>query len=456
MINWNKKFTKAILFPLTLTIFFTSTFLNITNLPGEKNNFVSAKTNDDDKPLVNFMVVSDVHGYLTNLKNAINDAKNNNCSAIMLNGDLTDKGYESQYDSLVSTVNENVKGSDIKPYYVTGNHDLRWLSGGYEEGKNKFLTKTKMPNMYYDQWINGYHFIFLSSEQDLKDQAYLSDTQLDWLNSKLSEDSDSNKPVFVFLHQALVKTVSDSYPQQGYDKSYPDGAVQDKELRNILNRYPQSILITGHTHASITSSLNFLPTPTFKMINGGGLTIGQGLLFNVYKDKVVINGRDFSGKKTIANWTINYGAPSTPLDTNSYYTIKNLFSGKLMDIRGEYTSDGTDIIQYSSNNGQNQQWKFVDAGNGYYKIVSRLTGKVVCVTDGSLDNKAKLSQATDTGADNQLWKFVDLQGGVYKIINKKSGKQIDVPGSSTSNSTILIQYDNNESPNQLWNITKVQ
>ncbi|GAA0085279.1 hypothetical protein UT300007_17180 [Clostridium sp. CTA-7] len=437
---------------LIITVFL---IFNPISLTGINNNLVKAET-ITDTPIANFMVVSDIHGYLDNLKNAITDAKNNNCSAIIFNGDLTESGSDSQYNSLISTVNTNIANSTLSPYYVTGNHDLRWLSGGYNEGKNRFLSKTNMPGMYYDQWINGYHFIFLASDQDLKDQATLSDTQLNWLDTKLSEDASSDKPIFIFIHQALVKTVSDTYPEQGYNKSYPDGVVQDQQLRSILSKYPQSILVTGHTHAPVTSSMNFFPSSSFKMINDGTIKQSQGLLFNIYNDKVVIQGRDFSNKSTVSSWTIKYGAPETPFDSNAYYIIKNIFSEKVMDVRGESYADGADIIQYSPNNKLNQQWKFVSTEDGYYKIVSRLTGKVVCVTNDSLDNNAKLSQCTDTGADNQLWKIEDMEGGVYKFINKKSSKIIDVPGSSTSNSTILIQYSDNNTANQFWNIKRAE
>ncbi|MEH7452317.1 hypothetical protein [Gottfriedia acidiceleris] len=35
----------------------------------------------------------------------------------------------------------------------------------------------------------------------------------------------------------------------------------------------------------------------------------QGLIFDIYADRVVINGRDFAKKSTIATWTINNYTP---------------------------------------------------------------------------------------------------------------------------------------------------
>ena len=53
--------------------------------------------------------------------------------------------------------------------------------------------------LYFDQWIDGYHFITLNTEEDLKDQAYLSDAQISWLDTVL-EGSDPDQPIFIQIH----------------------------------------------------------------------------------------------------------------------------------------------------------------------------------------------------------------------------------------------------------------
>ena len=43
------------------------------------------------------------------------------------------------------------------------------------------------------------------------------------------------------------------------------------------------------------------------------------------------------------------------------------------------TTDGARISQWTRNNGNNQQWQFVDSGGGYYRMKSRHSGKVLDV-----------------------------------------------------------------------------
>ncbi|MDZ4957368.1 hypothetical protein GNF51_16670, partial [Clostridium perfringens] len=104
---------------LIITVLLILNPISLTSLTGINNNLAKAET-ITDTPIVNFMVVSDIHGYLDNLKNAITDAKNNDCSAIIFNGDLTESGSDSEYNSLISTVNANIANNTLSPYYITG------------------------------------------------------------------------------------------------------------------------------------------------------------------------------------------------------------------------------------------------------------------------------------------------------------------------------------------------
>ncbi|WP_445667983.1 hypothetical protein [Paenibacillus sp. FSL H7-0716] len=44
-----------------------------------------------------------------------------------------------------------------------------------------YTSQTGMSGPYDDHWINGYHFIFLETEQGLPKFCDLSSEQLDWL-----------------------------------------------------------------------------------------------------------------------------------------------------------------------------------------------------------------------------------------------------------------------------------
>lgn len=278
-------------------------------------------------PLLSISVISDTHvdtGLSSKngkkLKNALLDLKEINlkAEALCVVGDMTDHGNDDEYD-LFMKILDSV--DHPKTYFVIGNHDIRWHDGGYKETYQRFLTKTKMPAGHYDEIIKGFHFIFLSTDQDLKDQANISDDQLNWLSAKLAEGADQNKPIFVFLHQSLANTSVGSYPGDGYGTSgYPDGVVQDSQLRSLLAKYPQVIFLTGHTHAVVDHPKCTIFTSGFWCVNtattfstipsdGYGSDNGsQGLCLDIYPDKVLIKGRDFAKQEWPVNgqWTIPF------------------------------------------------------------------------------------------------------------------------------------------------------
>ncbi|WP_345773389.1 hypothetical protein [Paenibacillus sp. 19GGS1-52] len=111
--------------------------------------------------------------------------------------------------------------------------------GHWESRLALYETETGMTGPYHDHWIDGYHFIFLGTEQGLRTFCNLSIQQLQWLDHQLEEQSAADKPVFLFLHQPLKDTVAGSLESQGWY-----GVTQDEELKSILAKYPQTLLFT--------------------------------------------------------------------------------------------------------------------------------------------------------------------------------------------------------------------
>lgn len=251
-----------------------------------------------------FMSISDTHSYAqgdkndVTLNNALQDAISNNVQSVSVVGDLTEYGTDAEYNAFMKTMN---KYPQLDRNYILGNHDVRWM-GGFETAKNRFLSHTGMPGVYYDKWINGNHFIYLATEADDKDSAYISDTQMKWLSDKLAESASLDKPIFIFLHQPLDNTVYEEYPWDPYQSD----EVQDQKLKDIIGKYPQSVFITGHIHYPLTLPGTFYNKQYFTMMRDGAIKdSSQGLILDVYADRVVIHGRDYSKKSTVTTWTIN-------------------------------------------------------------------------------------------------------------------------------------------------------
>src|SRR6266568_623070 len=112
------------------------------------------------------------------------------------------------------------------------------------------------------------------------------------------------------------------------------------------------------------------------------------------------------------------------------YEIVSVNSGKVFDVSGASQADGAPVIQYTYQNGANQQWYFKTVGlvNGQeaYQIVNVNSGKVLDVTGASQADGTPLQQWSSSGGTNQQW-FLNPVGLVnwqeaYEIVSVNSGK----------------------------------
>ncbi|KUN29830.1 hypothetical protein AQJ23_03560 [Streptomyces antibioticus] len=113
------------------------------------------------------------------------------------------------------------------------------------------------------------------------------------------------------------------------------------------------------------------------------------------------------------------GTPNT--NPSTYYTIKNVNSGQLMDVYQASSADGGSVVQWPSNSGTNQQWSFVPVSGQLYRIVNRNSGKVLDIGGSSHWRGTALAQYTYNGGSNQLWYFEQVSGG-YVIRNFESNR----------------------------------
>jgi endo-1,4-beta-xylanase len=149
------------------------------------------------------------------------------------------------------------------------------------------------------------------------------------------------------------------------------------------------------------------------------------------------------------------GNPGTgPVDTNAWYVLVNRNSGKALDVYDLATNDGARITQWSRNNGNWQQWQFVDSGGGYYRLRSRHSGKVLDVYNWSTANGGEIVQWTDHNGTNQQWRIAD-SGGYIRLISRHSNKALEVQGASTADGANIVQYDDWGGNNQQWQLVRI-
>lgn len=276
------------------------------------------------KPIFTFPMISDVHITKTNAQShrkfvhALQDLEEvaPNYDVIIMNGDSISDGHADSYEKLDELLAEHLQKESI---CAIGNHEF-FQNDGNEASISRYLNFANVEKVYFERIIKGIPFIFLGSESwgpigaPTKDSAVLSDEQLDWLEKTLAKHATSSGPIFVCLHQPIP------YMMAGTDQiDYQQLIIQRDELVEILSNYPQVIYFSGHSHWDLKIPNTFLRKP-FVMANTGSVynTWGfdeqgnegvideagsQGLLVEVYADKVIIKGRDFTKKQWIAEYT---------------------------------------------------------------------------------------------------------------------------------------------------------
>ncbi|BAL92354.1 putative pectate lyase [Actinoplanes missouriensis 431] len=148
-------------------------------------------------------------------------------------------------------------------------------------------------------------------------------------------------------------------------------------------------------------------------------------------------------------------ASAASIDLNAYYVLKNQHSGKVLDVWNYSTADGAVINQWSQNNGDWQQFKFLDMGSGNYRLQAKHSGKVLNVQGASTADGAQIIQSNgDRNATSQQWKIQDI-GSNIQLINRNSGKALEVFEWSTADGGNVVQYADQNFANQQWQLIKM-
>ncbi|MEV0396587.1 RICIN domain-containing protein [Polymorphospora rubra] len=146
-------------------------------------------------------------------------------------------------------------------------------------------------------------------------------------------------------------------------------------------------------------------------------------------------------------------ASAATVDTGAWYVITSRHSGKAIDVYNFATTDGAPIVQWSRNDGNQQQWQFVDAGNGYYKIRSRHSGKFLELPNAN--DGTQLVQNADNGTTRQHFRLADSDGGHVRLVNRHTSKALDIWEWSTADGGIISQYQDLGGWNQQWQLIRV-
>lgn len=282
----------------------------------------SLKPSDPDNIRLNFAALSDVH--LTDdifrqtiLELGLQDFANakSKLDAVVFCGDNTDGGQKEQYERLVSSIKKYDIAENI--LFANGNHDTWTEEGWYDLAKTYFtyyaseITGLDVENEYYSAKINGYTFIVMGS-QWRRTAAYFTEEQLDWLAEQMEIASQDGKPIFVISHWPINQTHGLPFAFEGTDADPMKGGIaeQSDAVNEILQRYKNVFLISGHLHNGLSNkpawkfqnyssiekvgNITSVNLPSFMYFSfGGHLFNGTGFVFEVYDNEVVIRARNY-------------------------------------------------------------------------------------------------------------------------------------------------------------------
>lgn len=116
----------------------------------------------------------------------------------------------------------------------------------------------------------------------------------------------------------------------------------------------------------------------------------------------------------------------------SYVTIRNLNSGKCVEVQGRGTNDGRNILQYHCNGTSAQDFYMEprSAGEPVYRFKNLNSGKCIEVQGNGSDNGRNILQYTCNGTPAQWWRLDELAVGEFQLVHVGSGKCMDVDTSS--------------------------
>ena len=166
------------------------------------------------------------------------------CDALVLSGDLADKGEPEAYRRLREVVDAFSLRAKVPVMYLPGNHDQR-------DTFRSNVLDLEGDNAKSDQvlWIDGLRIIGLDSTADEGHHGELNDAQLDWLERELAEAAPLG--TIVALHHPPIPGPIEAINLLGLREPHRLGAV-------VAGRDVKMIL-AGHTHHASAGQLSGVP-----------------------------------------------------------------------------------------------------------------------------------------------------------------------------------------------------
>jgi hypothetical protein len=129
----------------------------------------------------------------------------------------------------------------------------------------------------------------------------------------------------------------------------------------------------------------------------------------------------------------------------TYYTLTNLATSFVVDVRGASTSSGAMVIQYATNGGYNQDWSFLAAVGGGFVVLNRNSLMALDVSGTLVD------QASPSGTTKQQWILSPASTPGFYTFTSASGAGLLTSPSSTQGDQLVVATANGTT-SQEWQL----
>ena len=149
-------------------------------------------------------------------------------------------------------------------------------------------------------------------------------------------------------------------------------------------------------------------------------------------------------------------ASAAEISTDGYYTLKNLYAGKMLNVRGSYSTSNTNVTVYETDGTTGQEFRFIKSGSNYVLEPKCAPSCALNVYGTSASNGSNVNIWTKSGNSTQAWVMEYNSSYSAYIIRSAANKNLVLTATGTSNSSnVALANYSSGNKSQLWSAAKV-
>ena len=245
-------------------------------------------------------------------------------------------------------------------------------------------------------------------------------------------------------------TNNGSLAQRWYVRKVSDGVYR---FQNVLSgKYLSADSSDNVVQSSLTSRCDWTTEASLYGVVLKNVATGRVLDVSGGSSKVGANVQVYSSNGSKAQaWTLQ----AKELVSEGFYQIaSSINSSFVLDVSQGSSANGANVQIYANNSTSSQKWMVKSAGNGWYSIIAACSAKALDVAGGSASPETNVDQYDQNGTAAQKWTFRMGENGVEIV--SMLGTVLDVKGGEAYNGSNVQTYMSNNSRSQQWHLTSIE